>query len=417
MTDDRSLLRVWGQPKMFALALLGFSSGLPLYLTGVTLQAWMTVEGVSLATVGAFSLVALPYSLKFLWAPLMDRYVPPFLGRRRGWLIVTQLLLFVVIAAMAFQSPTRGLQLLAINAILIAFFSASQDIVADAYRTDVLGEKERGPGGAIFILGYRIAMLMIGAASLMLAGQLGWNIVYLVLAFGMSVGIVATVLAPEPSTGVEPPKTLAQAVVLPFLEFFQRKGALKAILILVFIVVYKYPDNLVQNMSTPFLLKIGFTLTDVGAIRNGLGILATIVGVLIGGSLVTKLGINKSLWIFAVLQALSNFAYYVLAVTGADYPTLVGAILIENLCSGIAAAGFVAFLMSLCNVQFSATQFALLSSLVGASRDILIAPAGRWAEALGWTTFFAVTVVAALPGMLLLPFFAPLGRRESTADS
>lgn len=397
---------------MVILALLGFASGLPLYLTGRTLQAWMTVENVSLATVGAFSLVALPYSLKFLWAPLMDRYVPPFFGRRRGWLIVTQILLLLAIAAMSLHDPQRGLQLLALNAVLIAFFSASQDIVVDAYRTDVLQQREMGAGAAIYITGYRVALIATAAVAFILADRMPWPTVYLILSLLMVVGIAATLLAPEPERQATPPATLADAVVLPFREFFQRSGVWRAVLVLAFIILYKYPDHLAANMATPFLLDIGFTQTDIGTIQGGLGIAATIIGALVGGSVVARLGIVRSLWVFGVLQAVSNLAYFGLANAGTNYPFLVGTILVENFCMGMAAAGFLAFLMSLCNVQFSATQFALLSSLFGVSRDILAAPAGLWAEQLGWSTFFLVTVLAAIPGMVMLWVFAPLRSRS-----
>jgi MFS transporter, PAT family, beta-lactamase induction signal transducer AmpG len=400
-------LQVFQKPKMAALLLLGFSSGLPLLLTSKTLQAWMTTENVSLTTIGLFSLVALPYSLKFLWSPFLDRFIPPFMGRRRGWLLITQVALVVAIAAMSLQNPQQALQLLAVNALVIAFLSATQDIAVDAYRTDVLEELEMGAGAAVYVLGYRVALIITGALALILADRLPWPFVYLLMAGLMGVGILAAIFAPEPSLQDRPPATLSDAVILPFQEYFQRSGILQGVLILVFIVLYKLGDALVGNMSTPFLLQVGFTQTDVGAIQGGMGILATIVGVLAGGAILSRIGINRSLWLFGGLQAVSNLVYFILAEIGRNYPFMVLAINVENFCAGLGTAAFVAFLMSLCNQRFSATQYALLSSLMAVSRDILVAPAGRLVEATSWPVFFLITLGAALPGLLLLPIFAP----------
>lgn len=396
---------------MAALLFLGFASGLPLFLTSRTLQSWMTVEGVDLASIGAFSLVGVPYSLKFLWSPLIDRYVPPFLGRRRGWLVVTQVGLTLAIAAMSLQKPSQALQFLAINALVIAFLSASQDIAFDAYRTDVLEEREMGAGAAVAVLGYRIALLVTGSLALVLADRIPWTAVYLCLAGLMVISIGFSIWAPEPVLRDRPPASLAEAIKMPFLEFFQRSGLFQGMAILVFIVLYKLGDALVNNMSLPFLLQTGFSQTDIGAIQGGMGLLATIVGVLAGGAVLSQLGINRSLWIFGGLQAVSNLTYLLLAQIGQNYPFMVVAINIENFCAGLGTAAFVAFLMSLCNQRFSATQFALLSSLMAVSRDILVAPAGRIVELTGWTTFFLLTLVAALPGLLLLPLFAPWNPR------
>jgi MFS transporter, PAT family, beta-lactamase induction signal transducer AmpG len=411
----QSWLQVFQSRKMVALLVLGFSSGLPLFLTSKTLQAWMTVEGVSLTNIGLFSLVSLPYSLKFLWAPLLDRFVPPFLGRRRGWLVIMQGLLFVAIAAMALQNPRQSLQLLAINALFIAFFSATQDIAVDAYRTDVLQKAEMGAGAAVAVLGYRIALLLTGSLALILADRLPWQSVYFLLSLLMGIGVIASVWAPEPVLRDAPPASLADAIRLPFIEFFQRSGLLQGVFVLGFIVLYKLGDALVNNMATPFLLKTGFTQTDIGAIQGGMGLLATIVGALAGGAILSKIGINRSLWVFGGLQAISNLAYWVLAEVGKNYTLLVLTINIENFCAGLGTAAFVAFLMSLCNRRFSATQFALLSSLMAVSRDVLVAPAGKLAELTGWPWFFLITILAALPGLLLLPVFAPWHAQLPTA--
>ena len=413
MKPTQSVLQVFQSRKMAALLFLGFSSGLPLFLTSKTLQAWMTVERVDLGAIGLFSLVSLPYSLKFIWSPLLDRFVPPFLGRRRGWLVLTQGALLLAIAAMALQRPSQALQLLAINALLIAFFSASQDIAFDAYRTDVLEQREMGAGAAVAVLGYRIALIVTGSLALILADRIPWSTVYLLMSALMVIGLCASLWAPEPRQQERPPTSLADAVSLPFIEFFQRSGLLRGVLILLFIVLYKLGDALANNMSTPFLLQTGFSQTDIGAIQGGMGLLATIVGTLAGGAILSKIGIHRSLWVFGALQAVSNLAYFLLAQIGKNYSFLVLTINIENFCAGLGTAAFVAFLMNLCNQRFSATQYALLSSLMAVSRDILVAPAGSLAKATGWPLFFLISIVAAVPGLLLLPVFAPWNPRSA----
>lgn len=412
----RSMLQVFKSRKMGALLFLGFSSGLPLLLTSKTLQAWMTEAKVDIGTIGLFSLVGLPYSLKFLWSPFLDRFVPPFLGRRRGWIVITQLGLLLAIAAMSLQSPTQALQLVAINALIIAFLSASQDIAFDAYRTDVLDLPEMGAGAAVTVLGYRIALLITGGLAFILADRISWPQVYLLIAGLMLVGILVAFLAPEPVLKDRPPESFADAVTLPFLEFFQRLGGIQTVFVLVFIVLYKLGDALVNNMSTPFLLQLGFSNADLGKIQGTMGLAATIVGVLAGGAVLSRLGINRSLWVFGGLQAISNLAYLLLAEVGKNYQLMVISINIENFCAGLGTAAFVAFLMSLCNQRFSATQFALLSSLMAVSRDILVAPAGGLVKVTGWPLFFAISLVAALPGLLLLPKFAPWNAKFALAS-
>jgi PAT family beta-lactamase induction signal transducer AmpG len=408
-TQNTSAFRIFGQPKMAILLLLGFSSGLPFYLTSKTLQAWMTTAHVDLATIGFFSLVTLPYSLKFVWAPVMDRYIPPFLGRRRGWVLITQILLLLSIAAMALHDPARGLQMLAINAIAITFFSASQDISLDAYRTDVLQDREMGAGAAVFVLGYRIAMISTGALAFFLADRIQWPAVYVVLSTLLVVGIATTFIAPEPVLSDAPPKTLFEAVVLPFADFFQRVGP-RAVLVLLFIVVYKYSDSLAGSMTTPFLLQAGFSQSEVGAVFLGVGVVATIAGVVVGGAMIGKVGINRALWIFVVFQGLSNLTYYGLSLSGKNHAFMVAAIITENFGLGLVSAVMTAYIMEMCNKRFTATQFALLSSLMAASRDILVAPAGKLVESTGWPGFFLITVAMAIPPLVLLPFIAPWSR-------
>ena len=408
-TQNTSAFRIFGQPKMAILLLFGFSSGLPFYLTSKTLQAWMTTAHVDLATIGFFSLVTLPYSLKFVWAPVMDRYIPPFLGRRRGWVLITQILLLLSIAAMALHDPARGLEMLAINAIAITFFSASQDISLDAYRTDVLQDREMGAGAAVFVLGYRIAMISTGALAFFLADRIQWPAVYVVLSTLLVVGIATTFIAPEPVLSDAPPKSLFEAVVLPFADFFQRVGP-RAVLVLVFIIVYKYSDSLAGSMTTPFLLQAGFSQSEVGAVFLGVGVIATIAGVVVGGAVMGKLGINRALWLFVVFQGLSNLTYYGLSLSGKNHAFMVAAIITENFGLGLVSAVMTAYIMEMCNKRFTATQFALLSSLMAASRDILVAPAGKLVESTGWPGFFLITVAMAIPPLVLLPFIAPWSR-------
>lgn len=443
------LLKIFQSRKMSALIFLGFSSGLPLYLTSQTLQAWMTKENIDLAAIGLFSLVGIPYSLKFLWAPILDRFVPPFLGRRRGWLVITQLGLFLAIAGMGLQNPRTALDMLAINAVFIAFFSATQDIAADAYRVDILpppdeqsdnldalkklslieiqqlNEKDRGNlqkandmgvGVAVFVLGFRTALLVTGSIALILADKMPWSQVYWLMAALMGVGILAAWFAPEPEKSATP-ETLKAAVIEPFIDFFQRKGITSGLMILVFIVLYKLGDAIANNMSTPFLLNIGFSQTDIGAIKGGMGLIATIVGTLAGGVFLSKLGINRSLWIFGGFQAISNLAYLALANIGKNYPFMILTINIENFCAGLGTAAFLAFFMSLCNKQFSATQYALLSSLYAFSQNILVAPAGLIAKQTGWPLFFFLSFLISFPGLALLPIFAPWNGEEVSDSS
>ena len=406
-SEPLSIWSVFTQRKMAAILLLGFGSGLPLYLTNRTLQAWMTLEGVDLSTIGLFSLVGLPFSLKFLWAPLFDRYVPPFLVRRRGWLLITQILLTIAIAAMGMQDPQRALQMLALNAVLLAFFSASQDIVIDGYRIDVLDEREMGAGAAIGVLGYRIAMLVVGSAAFILADRMAWPTIYMLISLLMVLAIAGTFLAPEPLVRERTPQTLGEAVVQPFAEFFRRTGLVWGAVLLLFVVCYQLPDRFGQIMATPFLLQTGFSQTEIGAIQGGIGLAATIVGVLVGGGIIARLGINRSMWVFFALQILSNLAYYWIAMSGPSRGRLVVAIVVENLSGGLVTAVFVAFMMSLCSRRFSATQYALLTSLMAFARDLLTAPSGRIAELTGWPTYFLLTIAVGLPAVILLPLIAP----------
>ena len=394
-----AILAAFRSRRIFFVLLLGFSSGIPLALTGSTLQAWMASEGVDLAVIGVFSLVGLPYAVKYLWAPFMDRFIPPFLGRRRGWMLVTQAALVVAVTAMAFSDPKAAPGTVAVLCLLVAFFSASQDIVVDAWRTEVLAPEELGPGAGVHILGYRVAMLTSGAVALILADRMPWRLVYLLMAGSLSVGIAAALLSPEPEIAGKPPRTLKEAVVEPFIEFFARPGAAG---ILLFVVLYKLDVVMAVALTTPFLLELGFTKTDIGAVTKGLGMAATIVGTLAGGAVVARAGMKASLWIFGILQSVSTLSFLALARLGHHYPMMVAAIGIENLCSGMGTAAYAAFLMSLCDKRFTATQYALLTSLMAVTRVVAGAPTGVLAKAYGWETYFVVSALAAIPGLLLL---------------
>jgi PAT family beta-lactamase induction signal transducer AmpG len=379
---------------------------MPLYLTSQTLGAWLSFEGLSLTTIGLFSLVGLPYSLKFLWALLLDRFslpiLRPVLGRRRGWIALCQIGLMASIGLMAVSRPSEDVSLIAVAALAVAFFSATQDIVIDAYRADVLSENEMGAGAAVNVLGYRIALWVTASVALALADVLTWRTVYLLMAACMLPGLFASWRGPEPKDPGNPPTTLDEAVRLPFGEFFRRLGAGGSIVTLAFIAMYKLGDNVVTTMTAPFLLGAGFSLTDIGFVRGTMGLIMTILGVFAGGAYLGRIGIWRSLWIFGWLQAATNIMYFVLAQSEGSYPLMVVTINLEYFAQGLGTAALVAFLMSLCHPSFSATQYALLSSFIALNRDVAAAPAGALAETVGWPAFFLLSIVLALPGLALL---------------
>ncbi len=385
--------------RITVVTLLGIASGLPLALTGSTLQAWLTTEGISLRKIAHLTILGLPYTLKFLWSPLMDRIVPPFMGRRRGWLITTQISLILGIIFMSSISPGENIKLVAIIGFLIAFLSASQDIVADAYRTDILKDKERGIGAGLFVTGYRIGMLLSGAIALILSEKIGWRNTYITMAMAMGIGIIATLLADEPED-VSPPKTLRDAVINPFIDLFQKKGA---IVMLILIILYKIGDAYAGSITTAFLIRgAGFSPGEVGAVNKGLGLAATLAGAIIGGSLMVKFGLFRSLMFFGILQAISNLSFVILSNLGRNYPMFIFTIGFENLCGGMGTSAFIALLMALCNRNFSATQYAILSSLAALSRVLVGPSSGILVETFGWANFFLFTFFTAIPGLILL---------------
>jgi PAT family beta-lactamase induction signal transducer AmpG len=389
---------------MLVAFLMGFSCGLPLLLTISVLQAWMKEEGVDLTVIGLMALVGLPYTLKFLWAPFLDRFTLPFLGRRRGWLLVAQLALMFSIVGLGSTDPVSSPWQVAFAAFLVTFFSASQDIVVDAYRREDLSDEELGLGSSLYINGYRIGMLLASGGGLIMADHMPFSMVYLLMAGAMLPGIITTLLAPEPKTIMGTPETLKDAVIDPLVEYFSRNGALW---ILAFILLYKIGDTMASAMTTPFYLDIGFSKTEIGAVVKLFGFWATIVGGLLGGIFMIRLGINQSLWIFGFLQAISTACFAVLAHVGHSLPTLSWVIGFENFSSGMGTAAYAAFMASITNKKFTATQYALLTSLMGVPRVMASAPTGFIAKNLGWEAFFIFCTLIAIPGMLLLLKFAP----------
>ncbi|MES2141603.1 MAG: MFS transporter [Pseudomonadota bacterium] len=385
---------------LFATLLLGFSSGLPLALTASTLQAWFTVTGASILAIGSLGLIGQPYVYKFLWAPLLDRWIPPLLGRRRGWLIITQFALLLAIAGMTLADPKTSPALLVSLAFLVAFLSASQDIAVDAYRTDVLKPNERGLGATLTSWGYRIAMLVSSALALILAEYLGWRPMYLLMACLMSIGLFASWFGEEPPHQQTIPTSLHAAVVEPFKEFLSRKSAW---LILLFIVLYKLGDALSISLTTPFLIRgLGFSLTTVAFVNKGIGFGATMLGLLAGGLLLTRIRLFRALFYFGILQAGAILALLQLALVGHNYRLLVGAIFIDSFCNAMGSIAFLAFIMSLCDHRYTATQFALFSALSSVGRVFIGPLAGLIVTYFNWPIFFILSLAACFPGLGLL---------------
>lgn len=399
LSHTASPLRALFSARMLVVLLMGFSSGLPLLLTGSVLQAWMTEEGLDLGTIGLFALVGLPYTLKFVWAPVLDCYTLPLLGRRRGWLLASQVLLAASIATLGFTEPARAPAMVALVALLLAFFSATQDIVVDAYRRESLPDNELGLGSSLFVNGYRLGMLLASGGGLILADHVSFGTVFLIMAAIMGVGIVTTLCAPEPPGVAGRPVGLRAAVVEPFVDFIGRRDAL---LILLFILLYKLGDTLASHLTTPFYLETGFTKTEIGTVVKLFGIWATLGGALLGGLLMVRLGIYRSLWLFGILQAVSTAGFAVLAGVGPLVPALAAVVAFENLSAGMGTAAYLAFMASLTDRRFTATQYALLTSLMGIPRVIAASPAGFAAEAMGWPAYFIACTLVAVPGLLLL---------------
>ncbi|MCH9754318.1 AmpG family muropeptide MFS transporter [Rickettsiella endosymbiont of Litargus connexus] len=399
---------------LFSTFLLGFSSGLPLALTSSTLQAWFTVTGASLLAIGSLGLIGQPYIYKFLWAPLLDRWIPPLLGRRRGWIIVIQLALIAAISIMALANPQTSASLLITVAFLVAFLSASQDIAIDAYRTDILKPNERGLGTTLYSWGYRAAMLVSGAAALALAEYIGWRNTYLLMAGLIAIGLFGAWFGEEPVDEEEkhPPSSLRAAIIDPFKEFLSRKSAW---LILLFIVLYKFGDALSISLTTPFLIRgLGFSLSTVAFVNKGVGFFAAMLGLLAGGVLMARISLFRALLYFGILQAVAILALLQLAIVGHNYHWLVFAISIDSFCNAMASIAFIALLMSLCNHRYTATQFALFSALASAGRVFVGPLAGLIVTYYSWPVFFVLSLAACLPGLGLLWYLRDKFNNPST---
>ncbi len=393
----------------------GFSSGLPLYLLLNLLPAWLRSEQVDLKSIGLFALIQLPYTWKFTWSPLMDRYALPLLGRRRGWMLVTQVLLLLSIPVFGLYHPARDLWAIAWVAIAVALFSASQDIVLDAYRRELLPDPELGLGNAVHVNAYRISSLVPGALSLILADLLPWGSVFALTSLFMVPGIVMTLLVSEPPVSRAAPRTLREAVVEPFHEFITRAGWREALLVLLFIFLYKLGDSMATALATPFYLDLGFTKTEIGVIAKNAGLWASVAGGMLGGLWMVKIGINRGLWIFGVVQLVSILGFAWLAWENrADRLLLAAVIGFEALGVGLGTAAFVAYIARATDPRYTATQFALFTSLAALPRTAVNATTGWIVDATGWFAFFLVCAALALPGMALLLRVAPWngGNRE-----
>jgi len=391
---------------MLVCIFIGFSSGLPLYILYQLIPAWLRDQGVSLETIGLFSLVAFPYTWKFLWSPALDRYVPPLFGRRRGWMLLTQLALLVSIAAFSLFNPTDSITSVAYVVFAVAFFSATQDIVLDAYRREILSDEELGLGNSLFVNAYRFSSLVPGSLALILADQLPWDTVHLVVAAFMLVGLVTSLCVAEPE-GCSAPLTLREAVVEPFHEFFSRSSVRTALAALTFILLYKLGDSMATALSTPFYLDLGFSKTEIGTIAKSASLGASIVGGLVGGVAMIKLGINRSLWIFGVVQVVSILGFALLAEIGNDPVALFVVVAFEYFGVGLGTAAFVAFMARLSDKRFTATQLALFTSLASIPRTFANASTGYLIESVGYTQFFLLCALIALPGMAMLYWVAP----------
>ena len=391
--------------RMFVATLMGFSAGLPLLLTGSLLQAWMVKEQIDLKTIGLFALVGLPYTLKFLWAPIFDRFSLPFLGRRKGWLIVSQVLVTFAIILLACSNPTKHPILLACSALILTFFSASQDIIIDAYRREAIVDEELGLAASLYVNGYRIGMLLASGGGLILSAYMSFKMVYLLMACFMLIGIVTTIFAPNTNTAHLQAKSFEEAVIKPFSSFFSRQDALW---VLLFMLLYKVGDSMASQMTMPFYLAMGFDAIDIGIIVKLYGFWATIIGGLIGGILMIRWGIFKSLVLFGLLQGLST-ACFIFLLSHQNLNVLAAIISFENISSGMGTTAFIAFMASITDKHYTATQYALLTSLMGVPRVFLAAPTGYMVEQLGWFNFYLFCASIAIFALFLITWLHQRG--------
>ncbi len=414
LTMSRSTIKIILSPKMLAMFALGFSSGFPFYVIREVLKAWLTDANIDLGTIGLFSAVALPYTWKFLWAPALDGVTLPLLGRRRGWMLATQVGLLVLIAAMGQFDPTKSLKLMGVVAFCIAIFSASQDIVLDAFRREYLTDEELGLGTGIWMNAWRFGMFASTGTAFFLADRIGYPAVHLVLCLMMAIGIITTLLVSEPDTGVTPPQNFQETVVEPFREFFSRGGALW---VLAFILLYKVGDNMAGAMNIPFILKMGFSKQEYFVIVKGIGMAALFGGAFLGGIVMIRLGIANSLWFFGILQAVSTAGFALLAIVGKNDLLLSGIVAFEFMATGMGQAAYATYMAVQTNKKFTATQYAMMTSLMAIPGTAAAAVTGYMAEFLGWPGFYVACALAALPGMLLLLRVAPWGSSNEEIDA
>jgi PAT family beta-lactamase induction signal transducer AmpG len=396
--------------RLLAVTAEGFASGTPYMVGTKLLQGWLTATGVPLAVIGLLAYAELPYTLKMIWAPALDRWPIPWPDRRRGWLLLLQLLLVLVIGAMSLLRPgadPANLTAIGVMALLLAVVSATQDIVVDAYRTDLLPAAERGAGAAATNLGYRAAMLSVGAGGFILAGRYGWPLAFIGSALLMLLVVPFTLSAPPLPPVQHQVSSLRQAVLGPAREFLHRSGGGRAVMLLALVLLYRWPDGLLNVMAVPFLIQQGFSPALVGSVLAGWGMGATILGTIAGGLLFSRLGMNRALWLFALVGAAGNLGYWALAQFHGGMSGLLLAVGLENIGGGLVGSVFVALLMSLCNPRFSATQYALLSGVYALSRSLLSGQAGYLAQGVGWSSFFLLTAAASLPAFLLMAWLTP----------
>ncbi|MBU0484296.1 MAG: MFS transporter [Proteobacteria bacterium] len=425
VNERKSLAKAILSRRMLICIFNGLSAGMPLFFLYHLVPAWLRSENIDLKTIGLFSLVGIPYTWKFIWSPLMDRFIPPFLGRRRGWMIITQVALILAMGAIGIFDPQQRIWFVAGLAFIVAFFSASQDIVLDAYRRELLPEEELGLGNSMYVNGYRAAVFIPGGLGLILADYLPWPTVFIVISLFMLIGIIKTLMINEIVTDVQPPASLHDAVVKPFIEFFERDGGVgQGLLLLAFLFLYKIGDNMATALSTPFYLDLGFSMTIIGSMVKLINFWAMLIGSFIGGAVIYKIGINRSLWIFGVVQMVSILGFAALSEIGMNIPALGCVIGFEYLGVGLGTAALVAFMSRATSMSFTATQFALFSSLIALPRTFANATTGfliegvgpgdgiyytilgAW-QGLGYTQFFVLCTFCALPGMVLLKWVAP----------
>ncbi len=401
--------------RLSVISALGFASGLPFALTDTTLQAWLAVSAVDIETIGLFSLLTVPYVFKFLWAPLLDRYVPPVFGRRRGWILASQLATIIVLAGLAACDSGSDVTVVAWLALFLAFASATQDVAIDAYRAEILPVPERGIGAGVSVAGYRIATVVSGAGAFVFADRYGFNAAYAAAAVILSCGAVAALIAREPPVADGAPRDLRSAAIEPFRAFLRREDALAFVAL---IILYKLGDAAAGRLGVTFLVRaLGFGLSEIGALYKGVGFVASLAGGIVGGLCVIRWGLYRSLLAFAVLQAVTNFGFVALAMAGPSVGLLIAVVALENLSGGMGTAAFVALLMALCDSRYTATQFALLTGLASLGRVVSGPVAGTTVELFGWVPFYVATAIIAVPAILLLQRLrAPIRRIDARSS-